>query len=108
MVEISLLVVYTWVNSPNSDILKGGIQCWMDKRNYRFIQKRKELGLTQEALTERVGLSQSMIAHIEPGNKAPRKKYTMALARLMGVPVEWLFYEQLEDQYMTDQYGVKS
>lgn len=80
----------------------------MDKRNYRFIQKRKELGLTQEALAERVGLSQSMIAHIEAGNKDPRKKYKMALARLMGVSVEWLFYEQVEDQHMTDQYGVKS
>lgn len=70
----------------------------LDSKNYRFVGMRQELGFTQESLGEQVELSQSMIAHIEAGTKEPRKKYKMRLAKLFGVSVEWLFYEQVEDE----------
>ncbi|GAE36642.1 helix-turn-helix transcriptional regulator [Halalkalibacter akibai] len=67
----------------------------MDKRNLRFMDVRQKLGLTQVEVAKNVGLSQSMIAHIEAGNKEPSKLYKLRIASLFSVSVEWLFYEQL-------------
>lgn len=67
----------------------------MDKRNLRFMEKRQRSGLTQLELGKSVGLSQSMIAHIEAGTKEPSRQYKLRLAAIFNVSVEWLFYEQL-------------
>lgn len=67
-------------------------------RNERLIQLRRQAGLTQQDLAARVGLTQSMIAHIEAGKRDPSTTYKVRLARLFRVSVEWLFYEQLDDQ----------
>lgn len=60
---------------------------------------RQELKITQKDLGNEVGLSQSMIAHIESGTKEPKGIYKLRLAKRMGVSVEWLFYEQLHDDF---------
>lgn len=67
-------------------------------KNIRITALREELELTQGKLAENVGLSQSMIAHIEAGRKEPSKKYKIEIARFFNVTVEWLFYEQINDQ----------
>ncbi|WP_240373966.1 helix-turn-helix transcriptional regulator [Bacillus piscicola] len=64
----------------------------MDLRNLRLIDLRNKHELTQTELGRLVGLSQSMIAHIEGGTKEPRSKYKVKLAEYFGVTVEWLFY----------------
>lgn len=67
------------------------------KKNKRLIHLRQVEGWTQKELGEKVGLSQSMIAHIEAGTKEPSRKYRLQLAKLFSVSVEWLFYEEVED-----------
>lgn len=66
-------------------------------KNERMIQLRETSELTQEEVGIKVGLTQSMIAHIEAGRREPRKVYKIRLANLFNVSVEWLFYEQIND-----------
>ena len=40
----------------------------------RILKRRKELGLTQENLADRSGLSQSFLTCVERGEKGPRLK----------------------------------
>jgi putative transcriptional regulator len=66
-------------------------------KNDRMISLRDSLNLTQGQLAEAVGLSQSMIAHIEAGRKEPSKKFKISIAKQLNVTVEWLFYEEIND-----------
>ncbi|WP_406676393.1 helix-turn-helix transcriptional regulator [Moorella sp. ACPs] len=65
-------------------------------KNRRLIELREKANLTQKQLAEIIGISQSMIARIERGDREPRKHIKMQLAKFFGVTVEWLFYEQVE------------
>ncbi|MCM3761836.1 helix-turn-helix transcriptional regulator [Alkalihalobacillus oceani] len=69
----------------------------MDQRNLRFINLRLKHKFTQQELGQRVGLSQSMIAHIEAGTKETSRLYKLRLAKEFDVSVEWLFYEQFQE-----------
>lgn len=79
----------------------------MDRKNYRLIQLRKEWGLTQEALGKEIGLSQSMIAHLEAGSKDTSRKYKLRLAHFFQVSVEGLFYEQVEHDQSQDIHSLE-
>lgn len=56
----------------------------------RIEAARKKKGLTQEELAERVNVSQSMINHIENGNKKPSLETAVALAIELGVTLDSL------------------
>ena len=51
---------------------------------------RKKKGLTQEELAERIGVSQSMINHIEKARKKPSFENAIAIAREFNTTVESL------------------
>lgn len=72
-------------------------------RNERIIKLRKDRNLTQQEVADQVGLTQSMISHIEAGRKDPGKINKIILAKFFNVSVEWLFYEQVNDleSYLT-------
>ena len=56
----------------------------------RIEAARKKKGLTQEELAERVSVSQSMINHIENGNKKPSLETAVALANELGITLDSL------------------
>ncbi len=56
----------------------------------RIAQKRKDLGLSQEGLGERLGLSRQAIYKWESGAALPEVEKLVALSRLFGVSVGWL------------------
>lgn len=56
----------------------------------RTAQKRKELGLSQEALGERLGVSRQSIYKWESGTAPPEIEKLIALSKLFGVSVGWL------------------
>ena len=56
----------------------------------RIAQKRKEQGLSQEALGERLGVSRQSIYKWESDAALPEIDKLMALAKLFGVTVGWL------------------
>ena len=56
----------------------------------RIAQKRKELGLSQEALGDRLGISRQSIYKWESDSALPEVEKLIALSRLFGVSVGWL------------------
>lgn len=56
----------------------------------RISQKRKELGLSQEALGEKLGLSRQVIYKWESDSALPEIDKLVALSKLFGVSVGWL------------------
>ena len=56
----------------------------------RIAQKRKELGLSQEALGDRLGVSRQSIYKWESDSALPEIDKLIALSRLFGVSVGWL------------------
>lgn len=65
------------------------------KRDYRLGRKiqriRKEKGLTQEKLAEKVGVSTTWIGYIETGYKRPNLKMIYKIANALGVKVKDIF-----------------
>ena len=53
-------------------------------------RRRKELGLTQEQLAERVDVSTSSIGQIERGEKKPSAETVAALGDSLGVTADYL------------------
>lgn len=56
----------------------------------RIAQKRKELGLSQEALGDRLGVSRQSIYKWESDSTLPEVEKLIALSKLFGVSVGWL------------------
>ncbi len=52
---------------------------------------RKEMGLTQAQVAERVGTDRSTYAHIEIGRTMPSLALAYRIAKLYGRPIEELF-----------------
>lgn len=75
-------------------------------KNIRLINLRKKHDLTQKELASIVKTSQSNIARIEAGERDPRKKLKMRIARLFDVSVDWLFYEEVDDQRSLEKFHV--
>lgn len=56
----------------------------------RIAQKRKELGLSQESLGERLGVSRQAIYKWESDSSLPEIEKLIALSKIFSVPVGWL------------------
>lgn len=50
----------------------------------RIMQRRKSVGLTQDDLAERVGLSKNHISNIERGKNFPTTKFILQICDIMG------------------------
>jgi transcriptional regulator with XRE-family HTH domain len=59
---------------------------------------REEMGLTQEALAERAGLSLRSLQGWEQGRRLPRVNVLPQLARALGVPLERLVQGVVHDK----------
>ncbi len=55
---------------------------------------RERLGLTQEGLAKRLGVSQQAVTKWETGESRPRAEKLPEIARLLGCSVDDLFKEQ--------------
>ena len=62
----------------------------------RVRECRQGLGLTQEQLAERAGVSRQTIISIEGGRYDPSLPLALRLARLLGQRVEDLFIDEEE------------
>ncbi len=58
----------------------------------RKVQKlRKDTGLSQEKLAEKINISRTHMGHVEQGRKSPSLKVMTKLARALKVKVSELF-----------------
>lgn len=61
-----------------------------DNLNNRIKNFRKQLNLTQEEFSSRIGLSRNFIAQIETGAKNPSDRTISDICREFGINEEWL------------------
>lgn len=62
----------------------------MDKRNERFIQLRKKLGLSQRSLGDSIGLSNSGVSNIENGIRNVTDQHIKLLQSEFNANEDWL------------------
>ena len=58
--------------------------------NERIKELRKELGLTQEEFSSKIGLSRNFIAQVEIGTKTPSNRTVSDICRVFSVNEDWL------------------
>ena len=68
----------------------------------RIAQKRKELGLSQEGLGDKLGVSRQAIYKWESDASLPEVEKLVALSRIFSVPVGWLLGEEEHPAGQTD------
>ena len=69
----------------------------MSELSRRILQRRLELGLSQEELARRCGVSRQTINAIEAGKFIPSTLLALKIARLFRQPVESIFELEASD-----------
>lgn len=65
-------------------------EAYLQEVGGRIQARRKSLGLTQEALAERCGVTPQFVSYAETGQRAPRPENLLKLAVGLGVSVDYL------------------
>ena len=60
---------------------------------YRIREIRKNLGMTQDELSEKSGISRATVWKLETGDEVTMTKTLLAIAKALGVSVSELFVE---------------
>ena len=68
----------------------------------RIAQRRKELHLTQEGLSELLGLSSQTISCIELGKKAVRPENLARICTQLDVSADYILYGRRNEKQMDD------
>ena len=84
------------MNNPNDVLIQMG---------KRIVECRKALGLSQEALAEKVDVTPQMISTAERGVKAIRPENLINLSKVLGVSADYLLTGEIieKDFYMISQ-----
>ena len=68
------------------------------KLNEKILYCRKRLGLSQEALAERIGVSRQAVSKWETGDAEPEISKLRTLAQVFGVTTDWLLSDAEPDE----------
>ncbi|QSF45282.1 helix-turn-helix domain-containing protein [Paenibacillus tianjinensis] len=60
--------------------------------------ERNRIGLTQEKLSELVGISESYLGHIERGDRKLSVETLISLASVLNVTIDSLLYEEISEE----------
>ena len=66
---------------------------------------RKEKGLSQDALAEKMGVSRQAVSKWETGESSPELGKMKALADVLGVTVDWLLSDEEAEPEVRKQIG---
>ena len=65
-------------------------------KNYAMKQARAQMGLSQQELAEKLGVSRQTINAIEKGDYNPTIKLCIGICRVLGLTLNDLFWEENE------------
>lgn len=69
----------------------------------RIQKRRKELGLTAEALSEKIGVSQQQFSRYECGRSKINVSHLADIAVLLDTPIDWFFADSsVSDKMFAD------
>ena len=63
-------------------------------KNYAMKQARAQMGLSQQELADRLGVSRQTINAIEKGDYNPTIKLCIGICRVLGLTLNDLFWEE--------------
>jgi transcriptional regulator with XRE-family HTH domain len=85
---------------------KVDIQPVMRSLVLRIKERRNALGLSQEKLAERAGLSSNFLARVEMGEKTPSVRTLVQLAKALEVRVFELLEEDVDAKWLDEAWNV--
>lgn len=74
------------------------VELYLKEMGRRIMERRKKLGLTQEALGERSGLTTQFVSYAESGKRAMRPENLMRMAAALGVSADYLLTGDIIDK----------
>ncbi len=74
------------------------VKLYLNEVGERIMRRRKKLGLTQEELAERSGLTTQFVSYAESGKRASRPENLMRIASVLGVSVDYLLTGDIIDK----------
>ena len=74
------------------------VELYLKEMGQRIMERRKMLGLTQEALGERSGLTTQFVSYAESGKRAMRPENLMRMAAALGVSTDYLLTGDIIDK----------
>lgn len=71
---------------------------YLNEIGKRIVERRKQLGLTQEALAEKGNLTTQFVSYAEAGKRAMRPENLMKIASALGVSTDYLLTGDIVDK----------
>src|SRR5580658_6951576 len=93
----------TILSKIDSEIIGHNMSNWTG----RLKLKMKELGLTQEELANKLGLTRSAVAHYVRGTRHPPLRQVIKLASILKVDPAWLQFGKAQDVMTASKQSTK-
>ena len=77
---------------------KMNVELYLKEMGQRIMQRRKKLGLTQEALAEMSELTTQFVSYAEAGKRGMRPENLMKVAAALGVSTDYLLTGDIIDK----------
>ena len=77
---------------------KMNVELYLKEMGERIMQRRKKLGLTQEALAELSELTTQFVSYAESGKRGMRPENLMKVAAALGVSTDYLLTGDIIDK----------
>ena len=74
------------------------VKLYLNEVGQRIMERRKKLGLTQEALAEQSDLTTQFVSYAESGKRAMRPENLMKIAAVLGVSTDYLLTGDIIDK----------
>lgn len=74
------------------------VELYLQEMGKRIMERRKKLGLTQEALAEKSELTTQFVSYAESGKRAMRPENLMKIAAALGVSTDYLLTGKIIDK----------
>lgn len=76
------------------------VELYLKDVGRRIMERRKKLGLTQEALAEMSDLTTQFVSYAESGKRGSRPENLMKIASVLGTSVDYLLTGDIIDKDM--------
>lgn len=74
------------------------VKLYLNEVGQRIMERRKKMGMTQEELAERSGLTTQFVSYAESGKRASRPENLMKIAAVLGVSTDYLLTGDIIDK----------
>ncbi len=74
------------------------VELYLKEMGQRMMERRKKLGLTQEALAEKSELTTQFVSYAESGKRGMRPENLMKIAAALGVSTDYLLTGDIIDK----------